>query len=56
MNLLVNILLAIGKAHTVPHRALDCRPGLGGLNQVYGPNRPRITSLPDAHTRLSLTS
>ncbi len=20
--------------------ALDCRPGLGGLNQVYGPNRP----------------
>ncbi len=26
--------------HTVPQRALDCGPGLGGLNQVYGPNRP----------------
>ncbi len=26
--------------HTAPQRALDCRPGLGGLNQVYGPNRP----------------
>ncbi len=34
------ILLAIDKAHTVQHRALDCRPVLGGLNQVYGPNHP----------------
>ncbi len=24
--------LAIDKAHTVPHKDLDCRPGLGGLN------------------------
>ncbi len=32
------VLLDIDKALTVPHRALDCRPGLGGLNQVYGPN------------------
>ncbi len=24
--------------HTVPQRALDNRPGLGGLNQVYEPN------------------
>ncbi len=26
--------------HTVPQRALDCRPGLGGLNEAYGPNCP----------------
>ncbi len=26
--------------HTVPQRALDCGLGLGGLNQVYGSNRP----------------
>ncbi len=25
------LLLAIDKVHKVPHRALDCRPGLGGL-------------------------
>ncbi len=24
-------------AHTVPQRAKDCGPGLGGLNQFYGP-------------------
>ncbi len=24
-----NVVLAIDKAHTVPQRALDCRPGLG---------------------------
>ncbi len=35
-----NILLAIEKAHTVPQRALDCRPGFTWLNQVYGPNCP----------------
>ncbi len=35
------VLLAIDKVHTVvPQMALDCRPGLGGLNQVYGPNCP----------------
>ncbi len=32
--------LAIDKVHTVPYRALDYRPGLGGLNQVYGPICP----------------
>ncbi len=36
----INVLLAIDKAYIVPLRALDCGPGLGGLNQVYGPNRP----------------
>ncbi len=35
MDQLVNVLLAIDKVHTVPQRALDCEPGLGGLNQVY---------------------
>ncbi len=32
--------IAIDNAHTVPQRVLDCGPGLGGLNQVYGSNRP----------------
>ncbi len=34
------VLLAIGNVHsiTVPHRAMDCGPGLGGSNQVYGSN------------------
>ncbi len=32
--------LVIDKAHTVPQRAMDCGPGLGGLNQVYGPTVP----------------
>ncbi len=26
-------IIAIDNAHTLPQRALDCRPGLGGLNQ-----------------------
>ncbi len=26
--------------HTVPQKAMDCIPGLDGLNQVYGPKRP----------------
>ncbi len=30
---------AIDNAHTAPQRPLDCRPGLGGLNHVYKPNR-----------------
>ncbi len=34
------ITIAIDNAHTVPQMALDCGPGLGGLNQVYGPNHP----------------
>ncbi len=29
------VLLVIDKARTAPHRALNCRPGLDGLNQVY---------------------
>ncbi len=36
----VHIMLAIDKVHTPPQRALDCRPGLGRLNQVYGFNCP----------------
>ncbi len=40
-----NVQLAIDHAHTVPHRALDCGPCLGGLNQVDGPNR--LTPLND---------
>ncbi len=38
MDQLMNVILTIVKVHTAPHRALDCVPGLGGLNQVYGPN------------------
>ncbi len=34
------VVLAIDTAHAVPQRVQDCRPGFGGLNQVYGPNRP----------------
>ncbi len=37
---LVNILLAIDEAHTVPQRVLVCEPGFGGLNQVMGPTIP----------------
>ncbi len=32
--------IAFDNAHTTPQRALDCGPGLGGLNHVYGPNHP----------------
>ncbi len=32
MNQLVNVLLAIDKAHTTPQMALGCEPGLSGLN------------------------
>ncbi len=31
---------AIDTLHTVPHRALDYRPGLVGLKQFDGPNSP----------------
>ncbi len=34
------VLITADKAHTVLQKTLDCRPGLGGLNQVYPPNRP----------------
>ncbi len=34
------ILLSIDNAHTVPQRVLECRPGIGGLSQVHGPNCP----------------
>ncbi len=40
MDQLVNVLLAIDKVYKASYRALDCRPDLGGLNQVYGPNCP----------------
>ncbi len=42
-----NVLLAIDKAHTEPQRALDYGPGLGGLNQVYGPDHctPSVYSI-----------
>ncbi len=40
MDQIINVLLAIDKAHTALQRALDGRPCLGGLNQVYGPNHP----------------
>ncbi len=33
-----NVLLVIVKANTVPQRALDCGPGLGGLNKAHMPN------------------
>ncbi len=33
-----HVLLVVDKVHTVPQNALDCRPGFGVLNQVYGPN------------------
>ncbi len=39
MNKLVNVILANDETHTPPQRVPDWRPGLGGLNQVYGPNR-----------------
>ncbi len=40
MDQLVNVLLDIAKAYTMSQRVLNCRPGLSGLKQVYGPNHP----------------
>ncbi len=40
MGLFIKVTITIDSAHTVPQRSLDCGPGLGGLNQVYGPNCP----------------
>ncbi len=39
--------ITIVNAHTVSQRALDCRPGIDGLNQVYGPNHhfPSVQSI-----------
>ncbi len=64
MGQLVNVLLAIDKAHTVPQWTLDCGPGFGGLNQVYRPTMPlclfRVSvasiaiSLPDVQIGISL--
>ncbi len=62
-----NVLLVSDKVHTLPERALDCRPGLGGLNQVYWyqPTHSlcfRVyvvhisTSLPDVHIGISIIS
>ncbi len=34
------VLCRFDDTHTAPQRAVNCRPGLGGLNQVYGPNSP----------------
>ncbi len=31
----MNVMLTIDKVHTAPQRTLNCRPGLGGLNQAY---------------------
>ncbi len=28
------------KVHKASERAMDCGLGLGGLNQIYGPNHP----------------
>ncbi len=49
----MNVILTIDKVHTAVQSVLDCEPGLGGLNQVYGSNCPTssahilLTSLPD---------
>ncbi len=58
------VLLDLDKAHIVSQMALDCRPDLGGLNNVDGPNVlcldrvsvPRISSLPDVQIRISMIS
>ncbi len=42
MDQILNVLRvsAIDKAHTPPQMVLDCKPDLGGLNHVIGPNCP----------------
>ncbi len=32
----MHAVLDIDKVYTAPHRALDCRPGIGGLHKVNG--------------------
>ncbi len=44
MGQLVNVILAIDKAHTASQRAMNYGLGLGGINQVYGPNCPTPTA------------
>ncbi len=44
MDQLVNVTLTVDNVHTAPQRALDCRPGLGVLNKVYGPNHPPLSA------------
>ncbi len=63
MDQLVSVILAINKVHRPPQIALDCKPGLGKLNQVYDPNLYSIhifvdykcrngQCLPDRHGRI----
>ncbi len=40
MGQFIKVLLAIDNAHSVPHWALDCRPGIGELNKVDWPKYP----------------
>ncbi len=46
-----NALLAINTTNTVPQRALDCGPGLDGLNHIISPNIPlplfRVSNMND---------
>ncbi len=64
MEQLVNVLIAIYKVHIIPQSALDCRPGLGRLNNFMGQNIPLpllkvfvayITCLVDVQLGISLT-
>ncbi len=34
------VISAFDEVQTVAQRFLNCSPGLGGLNHVYGPNHP----------------
>ncbi len=36
MDNLTNVLLDIDKVHKTLERAMECGPGLGRLNQLYG--------------------
>ncbi len=50
----VDVLLVIDKAYTVPQRALDCRPGIGGLNPLLRVSVASITtSLPGVQLGIS---
>ncbi len=40
MDQLVNVILAIDKVLTELQSVIDCSSGLGGLNQIDGPNCP----------------
>ncbi len=42
MGQLVNVLLAIDRAYTVPQRALYCVPGFGWLSRFIGPTIPLL--------------